>query len=1406
MRVRDGEPQDPDPQAEAERTQRLRELLAEHDPAVARLEAAKRQQKNLRDTLAQLQAELSQTQPKLVPAQQDAEGKRANVDALKPRIEELRAAYDAATAGLLGSVNTKEPILLFPVRLETRFMQQSPNGPTELLVRVYPDDLHIDTHEPALTADEQNWGGYFQAQAKLPGSTAEDAKKAAWRQLVERFGIKRAAWIARVYDPNRPLTVASRDKKWSRAPYTRVLPDRWVAIAFRGDRPAATAWGKPIQDPLATGPSPTAGSAASAADMILPAVDDGMRWMIDFKIAEDAGMALRLPLSIEQASHGFERLLVIGVKALDAADGARRLVELLDAQHYTHGLSLLPQNMPTNNTEQAPSGSGLAGRDADVAYDIELGKALIGAMPARTDDWQDGHWLAWALGIPTSSFEHVQFADRTEQRDARRTNKLLGPQDTPWLRRLLVDGGAGGMTDFVSNHFSTYVVARGPLPAVLIGNEPYGILPATSFDRISRRPHPDVETMFLQRLRSHQDIWRQRGAAAPSLMHGDDLDSLLSESANSSGYVIQEFQNGTPQIPVPVATDTALQKLFPVANQSLALESLDACSHRFDAWVTSLAIKRLDELRQSNPSGVCLGGYSWVEDVRPATKWQPVAPPPGVAGPVFQSPNNMGYVQAPSIAHAATAAILRSAYASNLGKGQGNPFAVNLSSDRVRRAEWLLQGVRQGQPLSALLGYRFERRLHENSLDQYIARFRTLAAIKENDELANDYAQLQAAEKLAEAVKTLRDEAAQARSSAATWQALADSQGKRQRQYQSVIDGFLSLQNQAQTAKKAAQDALVAANNNRANSPKSKLNPKTVKNVDVTDSADLVDESNQSDWADEQARLDNAYRQARASQVALEKQVAAAQRDHDFAVQQVAQLSESISVATTAAAQQGHAAATFDQQALTMEGKQGKAEQDLEAARLALATALNQQWQKSLESVAANNVVDGMELHRRWKAAQQSTPARWDATTIPFGDNSLGFPAPATGDFASLNIQLKWLDEIVDAVGDLILAESTYHLVQGNPLRSGATLDSIVGGDTTPPETEVIRTPRTGVGVTHRMLVLFPTAPSFAVPSWPVGANQVRAAAEPVLNAWAAQLLPNPSKVHCRVEFADRGTGSVAGTVDVPLTALQLCPLDVVYMTQSRQGPQRAELEERLTYYVEKTQKIPPTADIRLRFERDPKLPVDNFGFGELVEIAQTVRKLFAGSRAIDGRDLAAPGETPNPGLNVADLSTRATAAQKSFGNALVTLQTALNTVRTTAAALDPLSSALLQAGAFGIIGAIPASATSTAAQARADLLAQGDSVAKEMEGRLQRIASLTLPADTTPEAQRDYELARFRELFGADFQIVFWVSPQNAGSLKQSFADSVSLQGGNPLESITWFQRLACVREGVARLSAALQ
>lgn len=1404
------DPREIDPDLEEKRTQRLQELRALYDAAVNRLQAAKRRQADLQAALNQLQNEFSHTQPQLAPAQQDAAGKRLGADARKPRIAELRAAYDAATARLLGDVDTRQPILLLPIRLETRFMRSSTATP-ELLVRIYPDDIHSDTHEPQLTADEQRWGAFFQQQK----SATDEVKKRAWRQLVERFGVRRAAWIVRASASGQPSARGNRTTGWTRAPYTKVLPDRWVAVAYRGDQPVVTIWGKDIKEILPTGPAPvTQPNRAASSDPALPAVDDGMRWMIDFKAAEDAGMALRIPLSQEQALRGFERLVVIGVRSLDAKKTADLLVEVLEAQHYTHGLSLLPQNTPTNNTETADSGFGAAERDPDIAYSTELSKPLIGAMPAQSGDRLDGHWLAWALGIAPTAFEHVRYADGTEQRDARSANKRLWPQDTPWLRRLLISGDTGAFADFVRDHFSSYVVARGPLPTLRVGTQPYGVLPVTAFERLCRRPRSEVEAVFLQRLRSLQGVWRRAAAMAPSVTRSSELVSLMAGSGTSCRYVIQEFQNGTPQPPVEITLTDLLPKLLAGGSPPLLAETLDACSHRFDAWVTSLAARRLDEVRKISASGIRLGGYGWLEDVRPSPAWQTVTPPQGVNGPVFQSPSNMGFVQAPSLAHATTAAILRSGYLSHLDQGDGNPFAINLSSDRVRRAEWLLQGVRQGQSLGALLGYRFERRLHEKNLDQYIARFRTLAAIKQTDELANAYARLKAKQQLYDEVKTLRDEAAQARASATAWRTVKESRQQVRQKYQNSIDGYLSLQTQVQNAARATTDAQAAANRHRAANPQSTLHKKTVNKpgvgaVDMVDRADLVEESDIEGWKTEQTRLDTVLQQARAAEANLRKRLADAKRDYDIAVQQAASLDDpnnpqSVPAAKAAEDQQTRIADGFDLQATSKEGQPGKAEQELAAARLALAQTITQQWQKSLESVAANNVVDGLELRRRWTSGRQP-PSRWDATTIPFGDAKLGFPAPATADFNLLTAQLQWLDEMVDAVGDLVLAESTYHLVQGNPLRSGATLDAIAGGEIPPHEMEVIRTPRTGVGLTHRMLVLFSMTPDFPTPSWPLNATHVRAAAEPVLNAWAAQLLPDPSRTQCRAEFVDRGSGKVVGTADVALTALQISALDAVYMTHGRQGPQRAELDERLLYFVTNKQTIPANADVRLNYDL-PSTP-GNYTLRQFVEVARTVRALVTGARPIDGRDLAVPGETADAGVNVADLTRRTTAAQQSFNNALTALQAALTAVRKSPAEnVDVLAKALFQAAAFGIPGAVPTASVGTAARYGADLLAQGDSVAKEMDARLKRIAKLVAPADTAVEAQRDYELARLREMFGPDFKVMFRVTAQNAAALKRTFAASASVQGGNPLESVTWFQRAAYVRKGIARLRDSLE
>jgi hypothetical protein len=83
----------------------------------------------------------------------------------------------------------------------------------------------------------------------------------------------------------------------------------------------------------------------------------------------------------------------------------------------------------------------------------------------------------------------------------------------------------------------------------------------------------------------------------------------------------------------------------------------------------------------------------------------------------------------PSVGHATTAAVLRSAWLSHGGAANsGNPFAVDLSSARVRAALDLLEGVRLASASCRTVRYQLERGLHENhpavALDQYVAPLR----------------------------------------------------------------------------------------------------------------------------------------------------------------------------------------------------------------------------------------------------------------------------------------------------------------------------------------------------------------------------------------------------------------------------------------------------------------------------------------------------------------------------------------------------------------------------------------------------------------------------------------------------------------------------------------------------------
>ncbi len=228
------------------------------------------------------------------------------------------------------------------------------------------------------------------------------------------------------------------------------------------------------------------------------------------------------------------------------------------------------------------------------------------------------------------------------------------------------------------------------------------------------------------------DILTRPSIPAPALSWGDYLSQLI-PPAGSPFAELKDFRSCLKNL-----------SMLPTAElDRLLTETLDACSHRLDVWATSAATAILMRTRQSQGvAGVHLAAYGWLEDLRPAAKRSAVSSaeqkqiqmldsmrqkkgvtetPPPVMRPQV---DNGGFIYAPSQDQAAVAAILRSGYMSHKGTSDEDTLAIDLSSERVRGALTLLDGIRQSQSLNALLGYLFEGGLHDLKLQQYVQPFR----------------------------------------------------------------------------------------------------------------------------------------------------------------------------------------------------------------------------------------------------------------------------------------------------------------------------------------------------------------------------------------------------------------------------------------------------------------------------------------------------------------------------------------------------------------------------------------------------------------------------------------------------------------------------------------------------------
>jgi len=1340
-------------------------------------------------------------------------------------------AFAATAAGLDAGV----PLLLLPVRLETRF---EPEGaPTTLRIRVYPDALHADVHAPQLSPAEAALAAEFAAQWRRTAKAAD--KEAAFARLAAVMPPWRAAWVARV---GLGLSAPGPGHAQETA---ALLPDRWLFVGYRRGKPVFQVAGSAIPANLPSGLADL--DRPDGQEMVAWMKAQGLGWMVDFDEAVRKGMAVAVPLTGDAASDGLDELFVVGLRPGAAPVGAAALQTQLEALHYGRGACFARQGAPTNRTEGELAADPWADPARVARGELDPAPVTRGDAPfVGANAWV----LSQALGLgPGTVLDRLQDAHDDElTRDQAALRALWHGTAEHLLDTMLARDGKPFLADatraWLYRWATDHLRAGGPLPTLRVGAEPFGVLPVSllaspvavdaPIDRLTKtlvtltgmwehalpsvptldptatddatdpgqaarealtailsgQPHPvrlaarlvsdEVDKVFVDGigaqnvlvaligafdssltqadlLHSCETILRKKTTGLPTIdkeldarvKNGPTIDRQLidwqgvgawirqlvdtatrkvAEVTQAEGGVSQaklnaiaaqlgkdvskyaalsarisamaaalDAQKRLPQLleartlvsdmvcpllaehearveplehidlgaaafstnigasqpalaqsgysnetvhgkarllqdetagptalvsawlpamaaavrtgaqPAPLAgvtpllhrllrqggarTPPALRAEVAAAIDLLAGRARDPADdlprliggalglvgYRLDAWLTGVAASRLAALRQRRPTGLCVGAFGFVEKLRPAARV------------------SQGYIHAPSPGQAATAAVLRTGWSAWASDQARDALAVDLSSDRVRVASWLLDGMRQGQTLGALLGYRFERRLHDATppLDRHIDDLR--AAVGRG-------------------LKGSKLAAAQ------------------------TIDGL----------------------------------------------------------------------------------------------------------------------------------------------------ALAQAWAGDPELTAVKH-----ELDAAVQAAKTDGPA--------------------------LKLHLTALAGDIDAVSDLSLAEGVHAALHGNPERAGAILDAVGAGQGAPPELRLPGAPRTGIDVTHRLVLLLPGTPAPVVAD--PARRSPRALLEPRLDAWIAGLLGAAARVSWTAIHVDAATGVELTRQRISLTALELEAADLVRLAPPAGSLAGSELEARalIAARLARPNDVPPDASVRLLTDRTD-LPADHTSLDELTLLLDALRELLSLARPLDAPDLVAPGVEAASTADFAELRQRLASASLPLAALVAALGDLVPAAagqdvpadrRTTASAL--LVRQLLLAWRMGLPDALPRAGLGDLATTGGDpgdrlqLLAQARAVLAAARLRHAEVTQASAAAAASWAAWTSAEQRRWigeqvgRVAPGAAALPLFTVV--DGATLDASFARTGPRHATDPGLVAGWLDQVARVQPGAAAL-----
>ncbi|MGW4523638.1 hypothetical protein [Amycolatopsis sp. NPDC004378] len=1008
---------------------------------------------------------------------------------------------------------------------------------------------------------------------------------------------------------------------WTQPARAQLLPDRFQVRGYLGSRQVVSVTGAAVPATLSVSPDPNAADQISVNEQTGALhVPDDLRWLTDFDRAVAVGMGVRIPLT-DEIRGGLDRLVAFGLREQSApAKTATDLAGLITRQlRGPDGFALLPQGTPTNNTDTQD-----AGQAAEDEAAAALRSSTGAAATAAAADWTsrtDGRIFADLLGLDAGVLTGMPNADGTDQRDARAANTALWPATWGYflqtaLNPLLGPDAVAATRDF----FLKYVSGRGPLPAVKIGRQPYGILPTTVFSKLA---YPDTAT------------------------HRRALNKVLTAAGADWTAAVARVPRLDPAAPDPhqrLLDLVALQPTSAEYHQRYAQSVEDLFNRENLGGLGSTVQPALDGLGLTGPVRALLARFG--ADTGPGRDpdllrrlftdfQQPILAPLVDDRPLSETdpirdytPDHKNYVR--RLADLAGTDL--DAIRLELGFTDDTPpaavcylllrHAVLLGWDDAARALARAAGVPGLSTADSPFIHVHLPADGEQTLSE--SRFRLLYSPA--PAVTGDPQQL-----LVDFIPGVLHQPGPTAALAEQVTALGLLAGLPTAKLERVLAEHLDLAAYRLDAWRLglATERLAELRFGPGGTGTAKpglhlgaygwledVRPSTDPLTPVTLTGPLAtvfaggkpllhDEKNEG--------FVHTPSPAHARTAAVLRAGYAANRTPEnpgtFAVN-LGSDRVRVALGILGGLRQGQSLGALlgyrFERGLHDRHAQAEVDRFIAGLRLAFPLRAGKITETAAEpdkitQVEAGNVVDGLALVRHLNTAGVSQ-------TYPFGLD--GLPGADADQKKAISDEAALLLDANDAVADLAVAESAHQALAGNAERASATLDAYAK-DGLPPEPAVIETPRSGTTLTHRFGLRLRTGLN------PGGSDSPRAKAEPAVDDWLPSLLPSPRNVAVHVTWTDEDGHPQHH--DVTQDELGLSPIDLLWAVRPTGDPAMAELDDRIVGVVVEHDHPRPDAELTINYTQriDGKIT-----FFELSPLITALRTLLTTGRPLRPTDL----------------------------------------------------------------------------------------------------------------------------------------------------------------------------------------